>query len=496
MNPITKYIGKEVRRIVFALRKKDNTYHNLYTIIEALNDDMQDIDAFAPNHGNCYLDRVQNADGDEEKVYMAIEKVTLEEPMVYEPWEGIVVGKNELFPSADSYESPSNDSVIIPLHSAEKSELKEILPKRKQAAYVRYYVSKDYCALVEHVLSEQKLKDQLQVLSIKNLGFDLTLHKKYLGGYILVCYNDIYHNMELTEDSEKPGILCRVNYRYGHHDKLTFHIRLFAIDGNVIDNIVCKNDGKFLSYFDMRTPFHSVAIDVYDEHNYLIDYYPRTAFIHSIAISTNVKSKDVVVKDKSGKERVYEKFVTDKTTYIGERPRISTLWGTSAEYSYKKFEDSLDFVFFDGEDGSRQKAKDCVMKILNSARNRCYICDIFFHDETLAQFVLGIKNESIEVRVLSSKEKLTSKRKDSLRENIKEMQEKNIANVVCRLLRGTAALHDRLIIADDNVWMLGCSLNEFGVRATTLIRVPQDYSPKLIAKVDQWWNDNEITEEL
>lgn len=496
MNPITKYIRKEVRRIVFALRKTDNTYHNLFTVIEALNDEMTDKDMFAPNVGKCYLDRIKDADGSEEKIYVAVEKVILAEAMVREPWDGIVVGKNNLIPSAESYDTPTNDCLVIPLHSADESELKEILPKRKMSAYVKYFVPKCHCALIEHVLGDRKLKEQLQVLSERNLGVDLSLHKKFLGGYILVCYNDIYHNIDLTEDSEAPGIYCRVNYRYGHHDNLTFNIRLFAKDGNTISTIMCKNEGKFLSRFDTGTSFHSVAIDVYDEDMFLIDYYPRTSFIHSIAITTNIKSKDVVVEDKAGNERSYEKFVTDRTTYIGEKPRIFSLWGTSAEYSYKRFEESLDFVFFDGEEGSRQKAKDCVMRILNSVRGKCYICDIFFHDETLTEFVLGMKNESAEIRILSSKEKLDSTRKQRLRDNIKEMREKHIANVACRLLRGTAVLHDRLIVADEKVWMLGCSLNEFGVRATTLIRVPQEYSSKLIEKVEQWWNNNEISEDL
>ncbi len=37
MNIITKYIGKEVRRIVLAVRKKNDKYHNLFTMIERLN---------------------------------------------------------------------------------------------------------------------------------------------------------------------------------------------------------------------------------------------------------------------------------------------------------------------------------------------------------------------------------------------------------------------------------------------------------------------------
>ena len=77
---------------------------------------------------------------------------------------------------------------------------------------------------------------------------------------------------------------------------------------------------------------------------------------------------------------------------------------------------------------------------------------------------------------------------------ITEMNDKGIANLECRLLIGRKAeLHDRFIVADDNVWMLGCSLNEFGNRATTLIRVPKDYKKKLIDRAEEWWKDDSLS---
>lgn len=496
MNPISKYIGKEVRRIVFALCKKDKTYHNLFTIIEALNDDMQDINAFEPNCGKCYCDRIKGVDGQSEKIYMAVEKVVLLESMIANPWEGITVGSDKLYPSSDGFDSPTKDALIIPMHSDDKNELKSILPHRKQAAYVQYYVPKDECSLVEHVLGDKKLLNQLQELSLRNLGYDLSIHKKFLGGYILLCYNDIYHSIDLTEDWEKPGIYCRVNYRHDHHDKLKFLIRMYAKDGNVIGEKLYPNEGKFLERFDTGHSFHSIAVDVFDEKNTLIDYYPKMCFVHTISVETSIKSKDVVIKDDKGREKVIEKFVTEKPFYIGEKPQNNTLFNSSSTYTYKQFEDSLDFVFFDGEKDSKEKARACVRRILDNARKRCYICDIYFHDGTLVDFVVGIKNQTLDVRILSSKENLKTDRRDSLRKTIKELNDNHIANITCRLLRGNSILHDRLIIADDSVWMLGCSLNEYGERATTLIRVPHAYCNKLIAKVEEWWNDNAQTEEV
>ena len=93
--------------------------------------------------------------------------------------------------------------------------------------------------------------------------------------------------------------------------------------------------------------------------------------------------------------------------------------------------------------------------------------------------------------------KLKEKNIKALADMIKQSNEEVRHKIECRLMKGDkAALHDRIIIADDKVWMLGCSLNEFGQRATTLIRVPREYAPRIIQEVKQWWNDDSKTEPI
>lgn len=101
MNIIAKYIGKEVRRIELAVRKKNGKYYNLFTMIERLNPEMQDRQCFLPNLDSMYCDRVKNADGDSDKVYLAVENVILTEEMLYEPWNSIRVGKDDLYSDSD-----------------------------------------------------------------------------------------------------------------------------------------------------------------------------------------------------------------------------------------------------------------------------------------------------------------------------------------------------------------------------------------------------------
>ena len=111
--------------------------------------------------------------------------------------------------------------------------------------------------------------------------------------------------------------------------------------------------------------------------------------------------------------------------------------------------------------------------------------------------MLPIKMTSVEVRILSSKERLSAEAKKQMRERIRVLLEKDIANVRCKLLRGVESpLHDRFIVADNKVWMLGCSLNEFGVRASTLIRVPSQYSKKIVDWTEKYWNSDDLSDNL
>jgi hypothetical protein len=63
--------------------------------------------------------------------------------------------------------------------------------------------------------------------------------------------------------------------------------------------------------------------------------------------------------------------------------------------------------------------------------------------------------------------------------------------IECRVLRGNKSpLHDRFLVIDDEVYLLGSSLNEFGSRTTTISRVPAP--GEMIKQAETWWADNEI----
>lgn len=128
---------------------------------------------------------------------------------------------------------------------------------------------------------------------------------------------------------------------------------------------------------DFGGTYHSLEVDITDQNGDIIDYYERLTFIHSIHFDVRVGDKEVHVVDEEGKSiRVVQKYIEADKIVIGEN--VSKGWiDSSPEYSYRKFEEALDFVFYDGDkdnkDANIKKADRDILCVLNSARNRIYI---------------------------------------------------------------------------------------------------------------------------
>ena len=120
------------------------------------------------------------------------------------------------------------------------------------------------------------------------------------------------------------------------------------------------------------------------------------------------------------------------------------LLDSSPEYAYREFEKVLDFVFYDGDKNTQkenlEKSTADVIRILNTAHERIYICDAFFDAKALGRFVLSMESRTVPVRILSGKKELkTDGKRIKLAEAINEMNSKGISNITCRLLTGQKA---------------------------------------------------------
>lgn len=503
---ISSYIGKEVRRFAFLI-KRGSDFYNLFTLLEAVLPDMADFNAFPLEEDSPFCRFDKKAPGSLDKIFLSVDRVMLTKEMLTSPWENMIIDRKLIKTDITNYQwavENLNQSVLIPLHEEHDNshELVDMLPKRQCAAYVNYCKPKIYSknSILSSISGNKKLHKQIKELSTTYLGYDLTLHSGFYGSYVFASYNPIYRQISLSEDPEGYGIYCRIGYRTNYKESLTFRIKTYNLDRQIVGQYERRNTQcAFLCHFIFDTKFHSLDIEVYDCDDILVDLYTHISFIHKISVDIDVAEKRIEYHDEQGKVRIVDKYSNATNNQIGVDD-IQTLFGTSEEYNYNKFEKSLDFVFFDGDkqyqQKNQQKAQDCVLRILNSARKVCYIGDIFFNKNSFVEYITPIRRLDLDIRIISSKEKNDSNELAELKTIIKEHNKQIGTRISGRIMKGKAALHDRFIIADDKMWMLGCSLNEFGVRATTLIRVPQAYANKMILTVEDWWNNDELTEVL
>jgi hypothetical protein len=133
--------------------------------------------------------------------------------------------------------------------------------------------------------------------------------------------------------------------------------------------------------------------------------------------------------------------------------------------------------------GNREEARAYVRGLLHRAMRRVLVVDAYTGAEELFTYLLAVGAEDVTIQVLTSAELLT--KSQSATEITKTKADVLTSNL--GVLRGTTRMnpfevrvmtgsrpdiHDRFLLLDDKLWLLGSSLNEFGARGTMLVSVP------------------------
>lgn len=508
-----QYIGRKVRRISLNVRKPDGKYYQLFTVYED-NDYASDrLSVPVDPKTGIYRLRCDISSNDKDSVYYVVEdKIVITKEMVDNPAGKIVVSGTPIHPLCESYVAENDGKeILIPKDEHFKDEIKTVLPVFCASCFAACFLPKEP---IKDLINEQ-VKGQIKELSLKCLSFDLSLHDRYWGAVIFVRSNPYFSMIDFREDAKRPGLYFRTYYRAGRIIPLNIIVTGKDKKGNIWgeERFVTQHNG-FLSHFDFKQQYGLIDIKVLDPNGILIDYYTDVTFIHSIDIAMSVMTKKVEYKDNAGNVKSINRYSSERHI-IGKDEPIKSLMDTSEEFSYKRFEDALDFVFFDGNKSNqkynRERAVNVVSRILKSSQMECYIVDPYFSGFEITDFVLpAVERMNVKIHILSSKEGLSSRQsevrktdgmkaydaKQHLANCISELNSKGINDIECRLMRGKPVSHDRFIVADNNAWLVGCSLNELGVRAASVVRVPHEYAPKIIGQIKSWWADESITEVL
>ena len=395
---------------------------------------------------------------------------------------------------------PSSEYPLI-IDKEREYTLSNILPHRHTNLRVWSKIDRQKKWLTEFTPEiKYKLFSKAAQLTMVHLGFDISHIPEHLGSIYLCACNPYIRNCDFTLLDYDKDLLVRFYERDGK-----------TIIGKtlVLEDIRAGNIG-----FNMQVPITStferiqlphfpdkLQSKIYDSNGFLIENHSGTWMNFSLQMQIQTATLNLTVeeKDKTTTQEI-AKFASEKPVTVGTYDHSLPHYLKSQQRNKEvdDLEARKEFIFFPSEDAvnDKEKARRIIGEILNRASQRCMILDPYFGASDL-YFVYIIKSTSIPIQILSSAAFLNKKineesalrHADFLSSELKTFQ-KNIPQqkIECKVLKGSnkSPLHDRYIIIDDTVYLLGSSLNEFGTRATTLIKVPAP--ERIIEKAISWWS--------
>lgn len=352
---------------------------------------------------------------------------------------------------------------------------------------------------------KSKLLSKASQLTIRYLGFDISLIPEHLGSVYLCCCNPYLRKCDLSLLDYNQDLLVRFYERDGKTiigKKLVLEdMRAGNIGFNLEVPILSINQRIQLPHFPDK-----LQTKIYDSNGFLLENHSGTwmNFSFQMQMQTAVVNLTVEEKNKTTTQEI-RKFASEKPVMVGSYDHSLPHYLKSQQRNKEvdDLEARKEFIFFPGDDpvNDKEKARRIIGEILNRASKRCMILDPYFGAPDLF-YVYIIKSTSIPIQILSSvaflkkqiNENSNLTHAEYLLTELKKFK-KNIPQqkIECKVLKGNdkSPLHDRYIVIDDTVYLLGSSLNEFGTRATTLVKVP--VPERIIDKAISWWDTDEKT---
>ena len=204
-------------------------------------------------------------------------------------------------------------------------------------------------------------------------------------------------------------------------------------------------------------------------------------FIASVNISMNLVSEQRRVETPKGNYTVGVVGHSEPIQVGTPRPAgaLARLAADEGLRHTQKVWTGTAFRWFDKDSvGGRQAIRD----IIQSASKSVDLLDPYFGRSDLQQFALATTRHGLPFRVLTSADFCTSgeypdlklERGNALEKTLESVRAQDPRlNIEVKVMAGPKSpVHDRFLIVDGTVWVLGASLNEFGNRGSLLMKLP------------------------
>lgn len=343
--------------------------------------------------------------------------------------------------------------------------------------------------------------------------FDFESHPEFLGSLHLLAPNPVFREVDIRSTSD-PGLrsfIVRVQPRAGRSlQGLRLILRAKRPTGLADFSEVDLTSP--LTILRFGSSVQTLGGYVIDAQRGLLYHQPDDGF-YGFRISTqlDVVHPEIVDVPPTPSRPQGERYEVSRrgahgvASTIGAKRRISealSLFHSAMSDRIRKQRARDDQRWFrERIDDAARAIRDVVRK----ARRRVWIVDPYFGATEFHRFARAVEAQNAEIRVLTSARYLDTRQ--GVKSDSAELAGHILAAAipstgvptrgarpVVRSMRGKdPAIHDRFLVVDDDLWMLGSSLNEFGARGSMMLKVPAP--EEVICDLDSVWLESEPLEE-
>ncbi|HEX8109677.1 MAG TPA: VPA1262 family N-terminal domain-containing protein [Kofleriaceae bacterium] len=314
----------------------------------------------------------------------------------------------------------------------------------------------------------------------EQLHFDVADHGVLWGSVHLVAPNPVFRSLsqglEHSEDRKQERLLLHVQARDGHRaDGLLLRFLERRPTGICVSRHWTLTGPTLVLQFDHI--LSETAIEIHDPRRGLLWFESPAHFLTSVGVQMSIASGTRVISDERG-PLLEVPLVTDMPpTSVGAPAPIGNASAQVllAEASTKHEQHEQRRAMQRWFSGQHEEAIAIVHELIRHARRQVVIVDPYFA-RTELRFAVAVSRVVVPVSVLTSHDGLIELEKNG------EPQDEFVASVArfratpnshpleVRVMAG-AGIHDRFLVVDDRVFLLGSSLNRFGDRGTMLVEL-------------------------
>lgn len=351
---------------------------------------------------------------------------------------------------------------------------------------------KMYNYLGEHNISLNRIGSFTQ----KHLNINLADNPLHIGCIYVVHYSPI-KTVNVEAVPMIPAVRCEIDWRSGaQHEDVFVKVKEHITDKQSIPNEFTQQVkcGVNFALVLMTSRPRKIDIDIENGAGELLFFLRDVVFLGPVVkpltkLPPKMQQAMAAPAQAVGLEHYLRPAILEKEAKI-KRAR-------------------MEFVFFDGDPNkkaeNKQAAKDCVERILRTAKKQILIADPYLSSDQFNEYIATLAVEhGLDITIVNCKEQLERMahmqglKFDDIENGLKAAvasfngnMNGNTVTVYC--LTGQGRLHDRFILTESDGWLIGSSLSEFGNRACSIVKLLDSAHMELSELTCGWCTDGTIS---